>query len=303
MKHAYLIIAHNNFSQLLRLIGVLDHQDNDIFIHPDVKWKEFDEKAVSEGCKSSGLFIVDRTDVIWGDYSQIACEMALFEAAVKKGGYGYLHLMSGADFPLRPIEQINAFFEERFPAEFVYYDQIQDVDKFARRCREYHFLQRYTGRHKNAKGFLSSCENTLLKLQRALGINRLREDGYHGLAKGSNWVSVTYPFAEYLVARKKQIERQFRYTVCCDEVFLQTYLKQSPYYRNLFRMGAKDRNGFSFANMVYTDWQRGKPYTFQSADYDELIRSPYLFARKFDEKSDPAILDKLERRITGETTE
>ena len=32
-KHAYLILAHSQFNQLAFLVSLLDHQDNDIFIH------------------------------------------------------------------------------------------------------------------------------------------------------------------------------------------------------------------------------------------------------------------------------
>ena len=39
MKHAYLIIAHQNWEQLKTLIGMLDYIDNDIYIHIDKKAK------------------------------------------------------------------------------------------------------------------------------------------------------------------------------------------------------------------------------------------------------------------------
>ena len=37
MKHAYLIQAHNNKNQLLKLIHSLDYELNDIYIHIDAK--------------------------------------------------------------------------------------------------------------------------------------------------------------------------------------------------------------------------------------------------------------------------
>ena len=36
-KHAYLIIAHNNFEQLKNLIHALDDTRNDIYVHIDKK--------------------------------------------------------------------------------------------------------------------------------------------------------------------------------------------------------------------------------------------------------------------------
>ena len=47
--------------------------------------------------------------------------------------------------------------------------------------------------------------------------------------------------------------------------------------------------------MRYIDWTRGHPYTFKSEDYDELMNSGCLFARKFSIVQD----DKIVRKITS----
>lgn len=41
------------------------------------------------------------------------------------------------------------------------------------------------------------------------------------------------------------------------------------------------------------DWTRGDPYVFRDGDYDELIGSDYLFARKFDIRSDRAVCERV----------
>ncbi|MBE5922531.1 MAG: hypothetical protein E7269_07250 [Lachnospiraceae bacterium] len=297
MKQAYLIMAHTNISQLCRLVSVLDHPNNDIFIHADKKWLSFSEKDIRAICKNSDIEFVKRIDVVWGDYSQIECEMNLFRAAVSKADYKYLHLISGFDFPLKPIEIINAFFERHYPAQFVYYDRENDAELAATRCREYHVLQRYTGKRKNTSGLIKKIEDLSLGLQRRIGINRLRNTDIKLLGKGANWVSITGEFATYLVGKTKEIEKQFKFTVCCDEVFLHTVLKQSCYVKDLYKSDIKDKNDHLYTNLVYTDWMRGRPYTFRIDDYDELIESPYMFARKFDETVDKDILDKIERYV------
>ncbi|MCI5660123.1 MAG: glycosyl transferase, partial [Clostridium sp.] len=47
------------------------------------------------------------------------------------------------------------------------------------------------------------------------------------------------------------------------------------------------------------DWERGNPYVFRMADYDEIMQSPAMFARKFSMQTDPeivrAIMDELQR--------
>lgn len=300
MKQAYLIMAHTNLNQLCRLVSVLDHENNDIFIHADLKWVDFNVDVVQDYCKKSNLFFVKRLDVVWGAYSQIECEMNLFTKAVETSDYVYLHLISGFDFPLRPIEQINKFFEENYPAQFVYFDRKNNSELALQRCREYHIFQKYAGRKKNAPSLIKKIEDLSLGIQRKIGINRHRKKCFSQFGKGANWVSITGEFANYLIRKNKEIEKSFCYSVCCDEVFLHTVLKSSPYYVDVFKADYRDKNNHLYTNMVYTDWERGRPYTFRTEDYEELISSPYLFARKFDEEIDCGILDCLEAFIRKE---
>ena len=101
-KHAYLIIAHNEFEILKLLIDALDYVRNDIYIHFDSKCKILPNLK----CNEAGLYILcDRIDVRWGDYSQIETEMLLFEYAhdmqkKTRVRYLYYHLISGVDLPL-----------------------------------------------------------------------------------------------------------------------------------------------------------------------------------------------------------
>lgn len=51
MKYAYLIMAHNEFYVLEKLIKLLDDNDSDIYIHIDKKVKNFDfEKFKKTNC-------------------------------------------------------------------------------------------------------------------------------------------------------------------------------------------------------------------------------------------------------------
>ena len=44
MRHAFLIIAHNNWWQLKQLIQILDAENHDIYVHIDKKSTTFFEK-------------------------------------------------------------------------------------------------------------------------------------------------------------------------------------------------------------------------------------------------------------------
>ncbi len=50
-KHAYLIMAHNNWNILKLLLKSLDTEYNDFYLHIDSKVKSFDEKELREAVK------------------------------------------------------------------------------------------------------------------------------------------------------------------------------------------------------------------------------------------------------------
>ena len=52
--------------------------------------------------------------------------------------------------------------------------------------------------------------------------------------------------------------------------------------------------------MRYIDWNRGGPYVWRERDFDELINSDYLFARKFDEKIDNNIINMIYEKVRKE---
>lgn len=84
MRHAFLIMAHNEPEILDILMDKLSHIDGQVFVHIDkkVKGQMFDSlsRVVS---LHHGILLAKRVNVVWGDYSQIACELALFQEAVR----------------------------------------------------------------------------------------------------------------------------------------------------------------------------------------------------------------------------
>lgn len=66
MKHAFLIIAHKQDYTLETLLKLLDHVDNDIYIHMDAKNVLFDDNYLKSILHHSKLFITPRVKVAWG---------------------------------------------------------------------------------------------------------------------------------------------------------------------------------------------------------------------------------------------
>ena len=61
----------------------------------------------------------------------------------------------------------------------------------------------------------------------------------------------------------------------------------SDFRRNLYH---EEFDNDIHAIMRLIDWGRGNPYVFRKKDFNELMASDMMFARKFDEKIDVDIV-------------
>lgn len=283
-KHAYLIMAHNQFEQLKKLILLLDDPRNDIYVHVDAKSRDFDQEKFLNLTKNAGLSFIKRKRVTWGAYSQIRCELDLLESATKKH-HDYYHLLSGADLPIKSQNQIHTFFEDNQGAEFLsIHDAVMETKSFRDRIQVYHFLQELIG-NKKSDSLVFKIEWVLLKLQDLLNVDRLKKSKLE-FQKGTNWFSITHDLAQYVVTESHQIRKMYKFTKCADEVFLHTLAWNSQF---------RDRVQNDSKRLI--DWKRGRPYTFRLEDLDSLISSPCFWSRKFNEDIDPEIVDKICRKL------
>ncbi len=293
MKHAYLIIAHNEYPVLKSLLRLLDDERNDIFVHIDQRSAELFEKAkLLKTQKSHLLVLPTRNKVYWGDISQVETEYLLLETAVKQSTYDYYHLLSGVDLPIQTQDYIHSFFQANSGKEFVSYwlgDRHQkDLD---RKISRYYFFTKSLKRS-NSKWHIvtAPCHNIALIIQKLIRFRRKQEVEFK---KGPNWCSITQDFCQYLIEKKPFVLRRFKYTLCPDEIFVQTILWNSPFKENIYKTNEDDAG-----NMRLADWNRGNPYTWKLQDYNELIASDKLFARKFSSQ-DKELIKQIETAYSG----
>lgn len=258
-RHAYLIIAHNNFAQLQTLLSLLDDSRNDIYLHIDKKSRSFRPEMVHT--RHAGLILIPRISVFWGGYSQIQCELNLLKAALP-GNYRYYHLLSGQDLPLKSQDQIHSFFREQDGAEFIEFDDVANREHTTDfRFQYYHFLIDPAGRFPRIPAsVLRTIERKLWTVQRRLGIRR---PTLLPIYKGTNWFSITHSLAAHIVSREDLIRRQFSYSWCGDELFLQSIAMDSPCREKIVNNCLRA-----------IDWERGEPYIYHKEDVPQLLSSP-----------------------------
>lgn len=277
LKHAFMIIAHNQFDILEKLIKLLDDERNDLYIHIDKKVKGFDFNKFNSLPKKSKIYFVPRIKVTWGGFSQIKCEMILLKEAVRLCGYAYYHLLSGVDLPIKTNNQIHEFFNKNYGTEFIHFAENSKC-YYEQRVAKYHLLQEYIGlsRLKFINYFTKAAEKLILHGQKLININRLKHSQFQ-LKYGSNWFSITHDMAQYVLRNRKWIEKYFSYSQCADELFMQTLAYNSDFKKKL-RPNVED--GSYLSNMRYIDWNRGKPYVWKVDDYNTLFGLTILICKE-----------------------
>ena len=291
-KFAYMVLSHKLDYTLKTLLTLLDDTRNDIFIHVDQKTKDFAPEALENNIKHANVYFVPRRiNVQWGAWSLIQAELELLKLAVSCGTYDYYHLISGEDLPLKTQEDIYLFFEKNYGKQFINFQD--SVFRWGERVRYYYFFQELIGRScKYAT--LEKLNNRMLLMQYKANIHRNKGIDFQ---KGAEWFSITQDLAEYVLSKRKWIEKVFKNTLCCDEVFLQTIVHNSPFKTQLYHTEYDDSQE---AMMRLIDWDRGTPYVFQSCDKEQLLNSPMIFARKFDCEVDKDIIGFLKEYLLNE---
>jgi Core-2/I-Branching enzyme len=279
-RHAYLIMAHTEFVLLKKLIILLDDPRNDIFVHVDKKAKDFQIDQFRDLVSHSNLHFIPRHHVTWGGYSVTNTELVLLKEALG-GGYAYYHLLSGVDLPIKNQDEIHAFFENHPGMEFLYYDdKILARESFYDRVKYFHFFQEIIGRS-GRRNPLFHINKIQLAIQKHLGVNRIKNTRSN-IKKGTTWFSITRDLARFVVSQEHEIRQHYKYTCFADETYLHTLVWNSDFRSKIYN-----------SSLRYTDWERGQPYTFHLEDYETLVNSNALWARKFSQKVDPEIIDRI----------
>lgn len=283
MKHAYLILAHNEPTLLSRLVDRLDDVRNDIYIHFDRKLVELPQLKTQH----AGLFILtDRVDVRWADVSMIEAEYKLFHAVIASGQiYAYHHLLSGVDLPLKNQDYIHHFFAQHPGKEFIGLHQQPMTYRADKSLYYYHPFAR-SFRDRGISFFCKQClRYAVIQAQILLSLRRNQSVPFR---KGGQWVSITHELICYLLEQEERAYQIFRGTFGSDEYFIPTLIVETPFMERLF-----DATDESRGAMRYISW-RGEDQLidFSADDLPVLQQTEYLFARKFNSR-DKAFLDEI----------
>ena len=203
----------------------------------------------------------------------VEAEYLLFEEAYSNGGYSYYHLLSGVDFPLKSQDYIHSFFSHHNGKEFIGFSKAEQSELDKRVCYYHLFPKSY--RFPNFP--LKVIRGVALYLQIFL---KLRRNTDLCVKKGSQWVSITENMVRELLEQKLFVLKRFRYTFCPDELFVQTVSWMSSIRERIFDIEDDGRGC-----MRAIGWKNNQLLPWTEDDYEYLISSERIFARKFSDEN------------------
>lgn len=318
---AYAILAHSDSAQLLRLIRVLRTESPacSVIVHWDGSKEPLETRTLD--ALGNVHIVTNWVAVEWGGFSLVEATLLTIHSALELIGCEWIVLLSGHDYPLRPVSEIEAgLLSSQVDA---YIDVRQVVPKaLGRGCdgtredwlsRRYYFAYAPLPRlriplHPAVRDTLARLALWISKRQPLImiwpmpagtrwriGVRRFRPPFGHTrpCRHGSQWLTLSRRAAERVLRRlaeERELVSHFKRTIIPDEAFFQTIM-----------CGESDL-AVSQDNRRYEKWigaDPSHPKILRRSDVDLLMRSGKDFARKFQQRVDSSALDEVDRRRTA----
>lgn len=289
IRKKYIITAHDHPAHLLRLINVLNDDRSEFLVHIDLKYelKDFTDLIKLDNVR----FIENRVDCIWGDFSQVEATINLMNEAVTGdiNSNDRIIFLSGIDYPIKKIEYLDDFFINNIDVDFIDYnfDERQvpiNSDLYSVRILKYKLnFSSKRGDFFLTKGFLKESLFGKIYLLKMLFKKKItysffkgsfggRKSIFNNHYYGSNWFCLTNKTAlkiiNYIDNNKRKLYSYYKYTLCADEQFFHTILKEIQKTDSTIKIKP---------NLHFVDWNRKNvslPVTFTIKDLELLLSQP-----------------------------
>jgi hypothetical protein len=290
---AYLVLAHNNPDQLHRLLLRLNDANTCFFLHIDKKSPIDDFKSIIDD-PALNITAVKRERGKWGGLGIVRATLnGLREICNHEITFDHIHLVSGADYPIVSNKALDEFFSSNAGKNFIEFFPMPAAKwrhHGMRRLEWYNFIRmQYYNR---VKWYTLMVVNRIINF---FPFFRRRFPSYLKPYGGSQWWTITVPAARYIIQfvdEHPDYTRFHQHTLLPDECFFQSIL-----------LNAKEpwlKESIVNDNLRYIVWEKPGvtqfPLLLTMEEYDNIIQSGKLWARKFDMKKDPSILDALDRK-------
>lgn len=282
---AVLIIAHCDPKQVLKLVHIM-HQRFEVYIHFDKKMNIPGE--IKDKLKADGIHYYQQIDVRWGGWSIGQVAVNLMKEALKNPEITYVHVISGQDWPLQPVDNIYDFFEHSDKA-FMKFFKAKGTKKSGEPIiwwQQYYFHYDNMNR-RSLYGKL--YHRVSLALQTLFRVNKFKKLGINlEIYSGSNWCDLPREIADYALTyldSHPELLKMLKTGCFSDEFWMQTIIGNSKYRKQI----CTDFHRY----IVWEHRHDSYPAILDESDYDKIRAENYFWGRKFVEPYSDMLMKKL----------
>ena len=300
MRIVYIILAHTNHEQTLRMFDRLNREGVSFVFHISTTSDPRYFNEVYSALKDQpNCYFAERALVRWGDFGVVQGALNAIDTIYEKRlEYDYAILLSGQCYPLKTHEAICQALEKYQGAQLVEYIPFSEItDEYSYRIEPRHFWlggRHFWYPHRGGRNKLFSALLNLLIFPFVPERQPLPE-GYP-LFKGSLWWTLTRDCIEYIHRQAhseggRNLARFLEKTRHPGETYFQTVLMNSEYKDKLVNKDLR------FILWRDSKGDNGHPDILTAIDFDDMASSECLFGRKFDMQIDAEILDRIDEHL------
>ncbi|MCK5492943.1 MAG: hypothetical protein KAJ14_07525 [Candidatus Omnitrophica bacterium] len=299
MKIAYLILAHHQPVHLKRLIEALRYDGDCFFVHLALK------TDISEFNNVTGddvLYLDKRLKVYHAGFSQVRAMISLMRKALKKQDFDYFIFLSGADYPIKPINQIHEFLKKNCGMNFMKFFPYDSKIINNPHLSGYYNVDCV----QSVPKIVSLIVRMIFKsARRVLPKRSFFKDmiPYRGSTSWCLYKDTIKYIIQYLDTKKgRRLLKFFKYAFSPDEMIFSTIILNSQFAKR-FHCYEKCKESINEINYVenkaylhFIDWdsERENPAILDESDFERLKKSDHYFARKFDKEKSCKLLKKID---------
>lgn len=291
MKHAILIMAHKHFDHLKHLIEYFN-RDCFVFVHVDKRSLFKREEIETLQSFPQVVKVYRKFAVHWGGFSILKCEKFLLKESYRLCDATYFHLISGQDYPIKPLSFFLNFFEKNKGKEFLLFRHLPhpNWDNYSFSRFQYYVPCDFLERTPRSKELLIK----FVEFQKRIGVKRRIPDTYTHLYGSSQWFSITRHAVQVLLKRTYKHFRlwnRMRFVFAPEECYVATILINELDHRTIIP-----------DNYRYIRWkfENGNyPANLSIEHFFFLLNKNLLFARKMDECSEE-LIERIDKYLIKE---
>lgn len=245
-------------------------------------------------------YIKTRIFTNWGGYSQCKYQKALINTCIDSGKhYDRVFFISGLDYPLWSNKRILEYLSIHQKDELIKGMDIttcHSPQSKQERFTIYHFFRDLPVKNLYLKRIFSGCSRQVMKLLPIRKKNFIT-DGEKQLHiyQGSSWWGLTYNCLKYVASQMNRpiFENYFKYSFAPDEMLIQTIVFNSPFASKCWLYEGPWIGLTILTPLHYIEYFE-EVRTFTETDYDKLIQSNKMFARKLRTTISDKLLEQID---------